>query len=81
MKIFSKHTTTKGNKLEFYTTDNLGKNFIVVRDNSCQMERVYKIGETGILSWEDLDLPVSKRTLIKNNQQVINAWINEEINF
>lgn len=74
IKILKKHTTSEGNELEFYVTDLLPEKSIVVRDNSCQLERLYTVGKLGALSFDD------KQT-VKSIDDVVNAWINEEIHF
>lgn len=78
MKILKKHTTSKGNELEFYQLDEYA---MVVIDNSCVMSRVYELGYTGILCWDDYDKPLEEITEIQSFYQVIDAWVNEEIHF
>ena len=78
MILLKKHTTSKGNNLEFYQLD---ESTIVVIDNSCVMERVYDLGFTGTLCWDDYDKPRSERTKTRSFEQVVNAWVNEEIHF
>ena len=74
IKILKKHTTSEGNELEFYATDLLPEKSIVVRDNSCQLERLYTVGKLGALSFDD-------KQIVKSIDDVVNAWINEEIHF
>jgi len=78
MKLLKKHTTSKGNKLEFHQFETT---HIIVIDNSCQMERVYRLGDRRALCWDDFGKRHSKRTEIRSFEQVINAWVNEEIHF
>lgn len=73
--ILRKHATSEGNKLEFYTTDYLGANALVVRDESCQMERTYRIGTTN-----ELEL-CEEPELIISFEQVIHAWTSEQVRF
>ena len=42
------------NNFEFYQTDLLGKDCLVVRDLDCQMERVYKLGQRRYLNLDSL---------------------------
>ena len=74
MKTLKKHTTSKGNELQFYTTDLLPTRSVVVRDNSCQIERLYTVGRTQSLSFDDPEQ-------IKSVAQVIRAWTTEQIHF
>jgi len=74
MKTLKKHTTSAGNKLQFYTTDLLPAGSVVVRDNSCQMERLYTVGRTQSLSFNEPEQ-------IKSVAQVIRAWTTEQIHF
>lgn len=78
MEILKTHTTSAGNQLEFGTSE-LAKNSIIVFDKSCCMERIYTIGANQVLSFEDYEKEVP--TLIVSFEQVINAWVNEEIHF
>ena len=73
-KTIKKHTTSKGNALEFYRTCLMTKDQIVVRDTSCQMERLYTIGQVQELS----DFEQVEITSIK---QVMDAWISESLWF
>jgi len=75
MTRIKKHTTSKGNKLEFYQ---LNENSMVVIDLSCLLERTYTIGKKQILSFDDYD---NDGTIVKDFNQVINAWTNEQIHF
>ena len=75
MTLIKKHTTSKGNKLEFYQ---LNENSMVVIDLSCIFERTYTIGQKQILSFDDYD---NDGTIVKDFNQVINAWTNEQIHF
>lgn len=75
MKLLKKHTTSKGNKLEFYSVT---PNILVVHDASCLMERTYKIGMKGIISFDDYD---TGGTRVDGFNQVINSWVNEQIHF
>ena len=43
MKTIAKFTTSKGNEIEIYTTDILGKNACVVYDRNCQTDLKLKI--------------------------------------
>ena len=81
MKTIKKHTTSQGNELEFCTFDFLGPETLVVRDLSCLKERAYTIGTQNILSFDDYDKELKDITMITSFEQVINAWIKEEINF
>ena len=84
MVIIKKHITSRGNKLEFATFNYPGypENSITVIDTSCQIERTYTIGSNEILSFEDYNVDNHKeRTKITSFEQVISAWINEEIHF
>jgi len=74
----AKFTTSKGNKIEIYTTPILGKNSCIVFDESCLLERVYTIGKNAFLNWEQFEKGYEP---VKNIQQVIDAWKNEEIHF
>lgn len=74
MKTLKKHTTSKGNELQFYTTDLLPTRSVVVRDNSCQIERLYTVGRTQSLSFDEPEQ-------IKSVAQVIRAWTTEQIHF
>ena len=74
MKTLKKHTTSKGNELEFYITDLLPTGSVVVRDNSCQIERLYTVGRTQSLSFDEPEQ-------IKSVAQVIRAWTTEQIHF
>ena len=78
MKLFKKHTTSKGNKLEFYQLD---EDTMLVIDNSCAMEMIYELGTTGDLCWGDYDKVRSEKTEIRSFNQVVSAWVNEEIHF
>tara|TARA_R110000787_G_scaffold197306_1_gene308642 strand:+ start:7816 stop:8043 length:228 start_codon:yes stop_codon:yes gene_type:complete len=75
MKLLKKHTTTKGNKLEFYS---LTPKTMFVHDASCLMERTYTIGIKGIISFDDYDTGGTK---IENFNQVISSWVGEQIHF
>ena len=75
MKLLKKHTTTKGNKLEFYSVT---PNIMFVHDTSCLMERTYKIGMKGFITFDDYDAGGTK---VENFNQVINSWVNEQIHF
>jgi len=74
MKTLKKHTTSKGNELQFYTTDLLPTRSVVVRDNSCQIERLYTVGRIQSLSFDEPEQ-------IKSVAQVIRAWTAEQIHF
>ena len=74
VKILKKHTTSTGNKLEFYTTDLLPARSVVVRDNSCQREKLYTVGRVQSLSFDEPEQ-------IKSIAQVIRAWTTEQIHF
>jgi hypothetical protein len=74
MRTLKKHTTSEGNELKFYTTDLLPARSVVVRDSSCQMERLYTVGRTQSLSFDEPEL-------IKSVAQVIRAWTEEQIHF
>ena len=74
MTTLKKYTTTTGNKLVFSTTNLIDKEHVIVTDNSCQLERTYIIGTKRELSNYDI-------MLIESKEQVINAWVNEEIHF
>jgi hypothetical protein len=74
MKTLKKHTTSEGNELEFYTTDLLPTRSVVVRDNSCQIERLYTVGRIQSLSFDEPEQ-------IKSVAQVIRAWTTEQIHF
>lgn len=75
MKILKKYTTSEGNELEFCQFDHLGENVLVVIDNSCQIEKTYRLG-----NYYSFDYGKSTVKLT-NFYQVFNAWINEKINF
>jgi len=75
VKTIKRHTTSKGNELQFYKTDLLGPGAIVVLDKSCQKERTYIIGQK-----KELDF-YSGPVLIENLKQVVEAWVNEKIHF
>lgn len=74
MKTLKKYTTSEGNRLEFYTTDLLPARSVVVRDNSCQLERLYTVGRIQSLSFDEPEQ-------IKSIAQVIRAWTTEQIHF
>ena len=74
MKTLKKYTTSEGNKLEFYTTALLSAGSVVVRDNSCQRERLYTVGRIQSLSFDEPEQ-------IKSIAQVIRAWTTEQIHF
>lgn len=78
MKTLAKFTTSKGNEIEVYTTDILGKDACIVFDKSCQLERVYRIGKDAYLNWNQLENGYEP---VKKIQDVIDAWKNEEIHF
>lgn len=81
MEILGTHTTSTGNQLEFYTVPSF-PNSIFVNDRSCQIERGYKIGGTGILCWEDYDkADKADHTKITSFDQVMDAWKSEQIHF
>lgn len=74
MKTLKSHITSEGNELQFYTTDLLPARSVVVRDNSCQKERIYTVGRTQDLSFDGPEQ-------IKSVAQVIRAWTEEQIHF
>lgn len=74
IKVLKKHTTSAGNELEFYQASHLPEQSVVVRDNSCQLERVYVVGRTQELNdYEMIE--------IKSVDQVIEAWTSESLHF
>ena len=73
-----KKININGNELEFYTTIEIKREHIIVLDKTCQMERIYYIGEYGYLSIDDIG-PINHK--IENVNQVIKAWKNNEIWF
>ncbi len=74
MKTLKQHTTSEGNRLEFYTTDLLPPRSVIVRDSSCQRERLYTVGRIQSLSFDEPEQ-------IKSVAQVIRAWTTEQIHF
>ena len=79
MKLLKKHTTSKGNELEFFTDfSHLNHDQMVVIDNSCQLQRTYTIGRKAILCFDDYD---TGGQIVKSFKQVIDCWINEKIHF
>lgn len=80
IQILKKHTTSAGNKLEFYVTTSNPKT-LVVRDNSCQIERSYTIGTFRPISFEDQDKPRDQFPLIQSFDQVIKTWTDERVHF
>ena len=79
-KTLKKYTTSEGNELEFYTVEHF-PNTIIVRDNSCQLERRYTIGTRRPLSFSDYDLISIDMPLIESFDQVIEAWVSEKLHF
>jgi hypothetical protein len=73
-KTLKRHITSRGNELEFYKTDLLPPRSVIVRDDSCQMERLYTVGRVQSLSFDEPEL-------IKSIAQVIRAWTTEKIHF
>ena len=75
MKVIERHTTSKGNKLEFCKSDVAGQNKIIVRDRSCLLERTYTKGSHG-------ELEVGRdKVEIKSFAQVVRAWKSEQVWF
>ena len=70
MNMIKTHTTTKGNELEFYTTELINENHIIVLDKSCQLESSYII-----------DVDFIENELVTSQKQVIDAWIDEKVCF
>lgn len=72
----------KVNNFEFYQTDLLGKDAIVVRDLDCQMERVYRLGTRRHLDIDSFaDEKEEGKVLITNFDQVKQAWLSGKIWF
>ena len=70
------------NNFEFYQTDLLGKDCLVVRDLDCQMERVYKLGQRRYLNLDSLaDENEDAKVLITSFKQVKKAWLSGAIWF
>lgn len=63
-----------GNRITFYTTDLLSSNQIVVRDEDCQIERIYTVGRV-----QELDN--FEMVEIKSKAQVMRAWENGTARF
>lgn len=78
MTLIKTHTTSRGNKLEFYQ---LSEDTMLVIDNSCELVRIYELGTTGELCWDDYDKVRSEKTEIRSFNQVVKAWTNEQIHF
>ena len=74
----AKFTTSKGNKIEIYTTSIIGNDGCVVFDKSCLMERVYWVGKDAYLNWDQFENGYQK---VKSIQSVVDAWKNEDIHF
>ena len=74
MTTLKTHTTSKGNKLKFQTTFLIEVPHVIVVDESCQLERTYIVGkEKELTNYEVIE--------ITSVDQVINAWVNEELHF
>jgi hypothetical protein len=78
IKTIAKFTTSKGNEIEIYTTPAIGEKGCVVLDHSCQIEKVYWLGQDTYLNWEQLENGYEP---LQSLQDVVDAWKNEEIHF
>lgn len=76
IKTIKKITTSAGNKIEFYATDLIAEDHVIVLDKSCQMERTYIMGLT-ILK----DIESDTSCICESIEQVIEFWTKEQIWF